>query len=477
MMAAARQPLWTSTETPGESSADWRADGVSIDTRTLEKDDLFIALHGPNFDGHDYAAEAEARGAAAVMTERDLPAVKIPLLRVADTMAGLEDLARRARRRSSGRIIAVTGSVGKTGTKEALKFVLSAQGPTTAGKGNLNNRWGLPLSLSRMPQDSLFGVFEMGMNHPGEINPMSRIARPHVAVITTVEDVHSEFFGGIEEIVDAKAEIFAGLEPDGVAVLNMDNPHFHRLAAAAKAKGVKRIITFGSAEGPDFRLLETTHYIGGMLIGAEFFGNRIDYRLGVAGKHWAVNSLGVLAAVAAAGGSVGEAAAALAGFRAPKGRGDSHVVGIVGGEITVIDESYNASPVSMRAAFRVLGQLLPGPGGRRIAVLGEMLELGSESRDRHAALASPLEDNNIDLVFTAGADMAALDAVLTDTMRGGHAADNDDLIAMLTAVIGAGDVIVVKGSAGSRMGRIVDALLALGPNGDSEPKRAAGGGR
>ncbi|MHA1598588.1 MAG: UDP-N-acetylmuramoyl-tripeptide--D-alanyl-D-alanine ligase [Alphaproteobacteria bacterium] len=472
MMTDSRQPLWTSAEVPGVSSGDWQADGVCIDTRRLKKGDLFVALHGPNFDGHDFASDAEAGGAVAIMADRDLSGIKIPVLRVDDTMTGLEDLARAARGRSKARIIAITGSVGKTGTKEALKFVLSKQAPTAATAGNLNNQWGLPLSLSRMPPETLFGVFEMGMNRPGEINPLSRMARPDVAIITTVEDVHSAFFSSVEEIADAKAEIFAGLEPGGIAVLNMDNVHFARLAAAAKAKGVRQILTFGADVKADFRLVEETPDFGGMRVVAECLGNPINYRLGVPGRHWAINSLCVLAAVAAIGGSVGEAAASLKDFRAPKGRGDTHVIPVTGGEITIIDESYNASPVSMCAVFRVLGQLQPGVGGRRIAVLGEMLELGEDSTDRHAALAQALEQNNIDLVFTAGTDMAALNAALKPPMRGGHGAKSTDIIGMLMDASHAGDVIVVKGSAGSQMGLIVDALLAL-----AEDKQAVGGGR
>ncbi|MBT4219629.1 MAG: UDP-N-acetylmuramoyl-tripeptide--D-alanyl-D-alanine ligase [Rhodospirillaceae bacterium] len=467
-----KQPLWTSVEAPGTSSADWQASGVSIDTRTLEKGDLFVALHGPNFDGHEFATDAEARGAAAIMVDRDVPGLSIPVLRVDDTMAGLEDLARAARQRSNARIIAITGSVGKTGTKEALNYVLSAQAPTAASIGNLNNQWGLPLSLARMPKASLFGVFEMGMNHPGEINPLSRLARPHVVIITTVEDVHSAHFQNVEEIADAKAEIFAGMEPDGIAVLNMDNPHFHRLAAAAKAKGVSRILSFGSNEEADFRLLEETPDYGGMRVEAQCMDNRINFRLGVPGHHWAVNSLGVLASVAAVGGSVGEATVSMAGFHAPKGRGDTHVVPVKGGQITVIDESYNASPVSMCAVFRVLGQLQPGQGGRRIAALGDMLELGDDSAERHAALADALEENDIDLVFTAGSHMASLDGALSESMRGGHADNSTDAIQMLTDTVQAGDIVLVKGSAGSRMGLVVDALLNLA---DGSSKQAGGG--
>ncbi len=455
--------LWTSQEavraTAGTSPAQWRASGVSIDTRTLEKGDLFVALHGPNFDGHDFLAQAFAKGAAAAMI--DGGDADGPALTVADTQSGLEDLGREARRRSGAAVIAVTGSVGKTGSKEALKFVLSRQGVTSASAGSLNNHWGVPLSLSRMPRDAAFGVFELGMNHPGEITPLTKMVRPHVALITTVEAVHSEFFDSVEDIADAKAEIFAGVEPGGAAVLNRDNRYFHRLAAAARGHGIERIVPFGSDDEADFRVLDVADDTAGTVIDADLGGTVLRYRLAVPGRHWVLNSLGVLAAVAAAGGDVAEAAASLADLRAPKGRGRSHTVTMAGGPLTVIDESYNASPVSMGAAIEVLGRAVPGPGGRRIAVLGDMLELGEEAPELHERLAAPLAEENIDLVFTAGRHMARLARALDPGMLGGHADNSERLEAMVLEAVAPGDVVVVKGSAGSRTGRIVEALLAL----------------
>ncbi len=476
-MSGSNNILWTSKEaeqaTGGHTTSDWSAGGVSIDTRTLEEGDLFIALHGPNFDGHDFVADALAKGAAACVVDADIKGEAI--LKVDDTMTALEALGRASRDRSESVIIAVTGSVGKTGSKEALKLVLSRQGKTSASEGSLNNHWGVPLSLSRMQVGTAYGVFEMGMNHPGEIHPLSRMVRPHVALITTVEAVHSEFFDSDEAIADAKAEIFAGLEPGGAAVLNRDNRHFHRLATAARAKGIDRIVGFGTWDEADYRLLDAVTESGGTVIRANLGGVILTYRLAIAGRHWVVNSLGVLAAVATAGGDVAAAAAALGDLEAPKGRGCFHLIHTVAGEMTLIDESYNASPVSMRAAIEVLGQTNPGHGGRRIAVLGDMLELGENSAQHHSALVDALVGEGTDLVFTAGRDMAHLSDALEPAMRGGHALNTELLQPMVMEAVGPGDVIVVKGSLGSKTGRIVEALLSLDEGAGGNPKRVVNG--
>ena len=458
--------LWTAAEaavsTGGSAAAPWTAGGVSIDTRTLRTGDLFVAIEGPQFDGHAFVADALARGAVAAVVSRvprDIPA-DAPLLLVDDTMRALEDLGRAARARSVARIIGVTGSVGKTGVKEALRTVLSAQAPTVANAGNLNNHWGLPLSLARMPRSIAFGVFEMGMNHPGELDALTRLARPHVAVITTVEAVHKEFFASTEAIADAKAEIFVGIEPGGVAVLNRDSPQFSRLAAAAGGY-VGTVVGFGRHRQAMVRLLTVETDDKGSRVRASAAGETLDYRLNVSGAHWVSNSLCVLATVMAAGADVRAAAAGLARFTVPRGRGRRSVVTTAEGAFEVIDDSYNASPVSMAAAFEVLGRALPGPGGRRLAMLGDMLELGDDARDLHIALAGPLRENGIDLVFTAGTAMAHLAAALPASMRGGHAVDSAALVPLVTAAVRPGDVVTVKGSAGSRMGLIVEALLAL----------------
>ena len=458
-------PLWTSAQvehvTQGRSSGEWIASGVSIDSRTLEDGDLFVALQGPNFEGHDFVSDALSRGAAAAIVDKDNEG---SIVKVEDTLIALEDLGRAARERTGATIIAVTGSVGKTGSKDALKFALSRQAKTSANTGSLNNHLGVPLSLSRMPANTAYGIFELGMNHPGEIDPLSKMVRPHVALITTVEAVHIEFFDSDEAIADAKAEIFAGLELDGIVVLNCDNKHFHRLAATARAMGITKIIGFGALGEADFRLLEAVPNNGGTLVKADLAGTELTYHLAVSGRHWVLNSLGVLAAIAAAGGDIRNAAIALGEMEAGKGRGALHMLHTANGKFTLIDESYNASPVSMKAAIEVLGETKPGIGGRRIAVFGDMLELGSESALHHAGLAGVLEKEAIDLVFTAGAQMANLAKALDPLMSAGHAKNMSILKSMVLEEIQPGDVVVVKGSAGSNAGVIVQALLDLNLN-------------
>jgi UDP-N-acetylmuramoyl-tripeptide--D-alanyl-D-alanine ligase len=468
MIAPATPHLWTANEaaaaTAGRPFGDWRADGVSIDSRTLKPGDLFVAIKGPKHDGHEFVDEALKAGAAAVMIEPKRKKLKanVPALQVGDTTFALEDLGRAARARTTARIIAVTGSVGKTSTKESLRFVLETQGLTVANFGNLNNQLGVPLSLARMPADTAYGVFEIGMNHAGEIEPLSKMVVPRVAVITTVELVHSAHFDSIEQIADAKAEIFAGVDPDGAAVLNRDNPQFARLAAAAKDAGIGTVIGFGAETDAQVRLVAAKPESSGADIEADVMGQRISYRLNIPGRHWVMNSLGVLAAVQAIGADVKAAAEALAGMRAPKGRGHLHEVDLKNGPFKIIDESYNASPASMIAAIEVLGGMRPERGGRRIAVLGDMLELGADAALQHAQLAESLVHNKIDLVFAAGSHMKSLWVVLPSAMQGGMAEDSVKLLPKVTAAAGPGDIFVVKGSAGSNMRPIVEALLAMG---------------
>ncbi len=472
MTAAAA--LWTAEEvveaSGGTASAPFAATGVSIDSRTLEPGDLFVAIRGPRVDGHDFVRHALQRGAAAAVVARlTVGCEGRPLILVADTQAALEALGSAARARSRARIAAVTGSVGKTGTKEALKLALERQGKTAASAGSLNNLWGVPLSLARMPRDAEFGVFELGMNHPGELKPLSRLVRPDVAVITTVEAVHMEFFASTAAIAEAKAEIFAGMA-GGVAVLNRDNPFFALLAARARAAGITRVIGFGADSSAEVRLLSLAGGPTGSEVLARIAGREIAYRVGVPGRHWALNTLAVLAAVGALGADVERAAAAMADLAALKGRGQRSRIAIRGGSFELIDDSYNASPASMRAAIEVLSAALPGEGGRRIAVLGDMLELGAEAKALHAALAAPLAAAGIDLVFTAGPLMAALHEALPATMRDAHAASSAELCGHLAEAVRPGDVVTVKGSLGSRMGQVVGALKAL-----ELPQRAVGG--
>jgi len=475
MMNPAQTHLWSAEDaadaTAGRAIGDWRADGVSIDSRTVKPGDLFVAIKGPRLDGHQFAAAALAAGAAAAMVQpkrAKLPK-DAPCLQVADTTHGLEDLGRAGRDRTAARVIAVTGSVGKTGTKQALCFVLEDQGPTTASEGSLNNQWGVPLSLARLPVDCAYAVIEIGMNHPGEILPLAKMVRPHVAVITAVEAVHSAYFDSVDAIADAKAEIFWGVEAGGAAVLNRDNGQYERLAAMAKEAGVVNIIGFGAHKDAQIRLIDARCEAGGSDVKAAVNGREITYRLNVGGRHWVINSLAVLAAVGAVGGDAGAAAAALAGMRALKGRGRSHTVEMPAGAFTVVDESYNASPASMTAALDVLGMIHPDRGGRRIAVLGDMLELGADSDRHHAALAKALTRNKVALVFACGTYVKALWEALPAATRGALAKDSQELLPKVTAAVRPGDVVVVKGSAGSKTGPIVEALLAMGESGDAAP--------
>ena len=473
--------LWTAADaaaaTNGTTTGEWTASGVSIDSRTLEPGDLFIALKGPSFDGHDYVAAAFAAGAAVAMIHRDpaeLPgdiAGDRPLLRVGDTLKSLWALGTAARTRSKAEFLGITGSVGKTSTKEALRECLAAQAPTAANLGSLNNHWGVPLSLARMGPDAVYGVFEMGMNHPGEIAQLSALVRPRVAVITNVEPVHIAFFSSVAEIAEAKAEIFQGVTEGGVAVLNRDHALFHLLRERAEAAGIARIIGFGRHPDAEVRALEATLEPNVSRVRAAVLGIEVDYRLSLAGSHWVANSLAVLAAVAAVGADVVQAAEALGRVAPLKGRGQRFTPALPGGSFLLIDDSYNANPTSMRAAFQVLAQVRLAKGARRIVVLGDMLELGEDAAARHARLAAPLSALGIDLVFTCGAAMAALHEALPKALRGGHTADSRSLAPLVTGALKPGDAVLVKGSAGSRMGLVVEALQSI----EADPPRAANG--
>jgi len=480
MTAAA--PLWTAEDaagaTGGRAQGTWLASGVSIDTRTLLPGELFVALAGFNSDGHAFVADALARGAAAAMVATPPAglAAEAPLLLVADTFEALRALGGAGRDRTAARIAGITGSVGKTGVKEALSLVLGRQAPTHASVGSFNNHWGVPLSLARLPASAAFAVFEMGMNHPGEITPLTTLVRPHVVAITTVEPVHIAHFTSVEAVADAKAEVFAGLEPHGTAVLNRDNIHCERLARRAGEAGVGRIVTFGRSAGADARLITAAADEQGSRIEADVLGTRLSFRIGAAGEHWQTNALCVLACAAALGADLAAAADALADLRPPKGRGQRTVVRLTGGgSFELIDDSYNASPPSMRASLQVLGGSRPGPGARRIAALGDMLELGETAPSLHAGLAAPVLENGIDLVFTAGPMSAHLHEALPASRRGVHAASSADLAPLIATAVREGDVIVVKGSAGSRMRLVVEALLALDEGRKSEQAGTAAG--
>ncbi len=435
--------------------------GISIDSRTLDAGDAFFAIQGPRLDGHDYVEAALAGGAGVAVIGEDhadrFEGASASLVIVPDVLDALRKLGQAARERSTAQIIAITGSVGKTGTKEALRLALSQSGRTHASSASYNNHWGVPLTLARMPADTEYGVFELGMNAPGEIAALVKQVRPHIAVITTVEPVHLEFFGSVEKIADAKAEIIEGIEPGGVLLLNADNAQFSRLADKAGQAGV-RIVTFGEKEGTDAHLDRVALHAECSCVSATILGTEVTYKFGAPGRHLVGNSLAVLAVVKLAGADLALAALALAGIEAPKGRGARVRLPAEGGDITVIDESYNANPASMRAALALLSQSEPGFRGRRIAVLGDMRELGPQADDLHRDLAGAVEDANVDILFASGPHMKALYEAVPDLRRGQHAGDSTGLIAAILDEIRPGDVVMIKGSLGSRMGPVVEAL-------------------
>jgi UDP-N-acetylmuramoyl-tripeptide--D-alanyl-D-alanine ligase len=435
--------------------------GLSIDSRTLAAGEAYFAIKGDVHDGHSFVDAALKAGAGLAVIEaaqRDKFAADAPLLVVDDVLAALVDLARASRARLKGKVIAVTGSVGKTSTKEALRCVLSAQGETHASAASFNNHWGVPLSLARCPATARFAIFEIGMNHAGEITPLVKMVRPHVAVITTVEPVHLEFFSGIEAIADAKAEIFNGVEPEGAVVLNRDNSQFARLEARAKELGISRIVSFGTEAKSEARLIDVSLHATCSAVDANILGHDVTYKVGMPGRHMAMNSLAVLAGASLLGADLARAALSLSQLEAPAGRGVRRALVVGNGEATLIDESYNANPASMAAALNVLGQAPVGPHGRRIAILGDMLELGPTSPALHRGLIEAVTSNRIDLVYCCGPLMRNLWDALSTGRRGGYAENSASLEPQVVSGIRAGDAIMIKGSLGSKMKVIVTAL-------------------
>lgn len=437
--------------------------GVSIDSRTVGGGDLFFAIKGDRFDGHDFVDGAIAQGASLAVVAHDkldgLKADASRLLVVDDVLKAMEVLGCAARARLDGQVIAVTGSVGKTGTKEMLRLAFGACGRVHASVASFNNHWGVPLTLSRTPAETDFGIYEIGMNHPGEIVPLVDMVRPHVAIITTVAPVHLEFFDSEVEIARAKAEIFTGITPGGKAVLNRDNGHFDFLKSLADEAGVD-VVTFGEAEGCDIALLDVELQADSSLVTASVFGQEISYRVSAPGRHLVQNSLAVAAALNLAGADVALGLSALGGLQVQKGRGARLELEIEGGSFTLLDESYNANPASMGAAIGLLGAAKLGRAGRRIAVLGDMLELGVESDALHRGLLQSLIDADVDLVFLSGPHMKALWDALPDKMRGKYAKAADGLAEILPEAVAKGDAVMVKGSLGSRMGSLVEVLTS-----------------
>ncbi len=435
--------------------------GLSIDSRSMAKGDAFFAIKGDSRDGHEFVDAALKFGAGLAVVARDRRAqfaAAAPLLIVDDVLDALCDLARAARARSRAKVIAVTGSVGKTSTKEALRLALSADGETHASAASYNNHWGVPLSLARCPASAKYAVFEIGMNHAGEITPLTKLVRPHVAIVTAIAPVHLEYFGTLRKIADAKAEIFLGLEPGGAVVLNRDNRHYRHLARAAAAAGVTRIVSFGASAKAEARLKRLSLHAEVSTVEARILGQDVTYKIGAPGKHLVLNSLAVLAAVALVGADLALAALALDNLKPASGRGTRITLRVPGGSALLIDESYNANPASMSAAIALLGQAPVGNRGRRIAVLGDMLELGSQGVALHRGLVESIEAARVDLVYCSGPLMHALWEALPSSVRGGYAETAAGLEPAVLDAIHAGDAVMVKGSLGSKMGPIVKAL-------------------
>ncbi|VAW00810.1 UDP-N-acetylmuramoyl-tripeptide--D-alanyl-D-alanine ligase [hydrothermal vent metagenome] len=462
-------PLWTSQEIAGifstEVKISWQCQGISIDSRTTTEGDIFFALTGPNSNGHDYVKLAIAKGAVAAVVSKPVQGLDPDfLVMVDDVKDALDSLAQAARARVDIPVIAVTGSVGKTGTKEALKAALGRNKKVHASVLSYNNDIGVPLSLARMPRDADYGIFELGMNHAGELRLLSKMVRPHVAIITTVELAHSEFFRDVEEIADAKAEIFEGLMPGGTVVLNHDNRQYARLSAKAKEGNIENIISFGSDETAHVHLLRQAFHETCSCVIANVMGRVMTFKIGMLGHHWVMNSLAILAAVETVGGDLGLAGLGLAEMTPLKGRGRRHQIFLDhSGEasILLIDESYNANPASMRAALETLEQTGVRPGARHIAVLGDMAELGDMSEELHGELGDVVTDKDIDRVYTVGPHMKRLSDSLAAFRVGGHFDSRAALEEKLIRDIRPGDVIMVKGSNASGMAKVVEKILDM----------------
>jgi len=443
--------LWTSADivkaTGGEANSDFTVSGLSIDTRTIETGDLFVPLKDIR-DGHDFIPMAMEKGAGGTLSENPVSGHAVI---VKDSLQALRDLGKEGVERSRALRIAVTGSVGKTSVKEALAHMFSAFGNTHKSLKSYNNHWGVPLTMARMPQEAEYGIFEMGMNHAGELTDLSNLLRPDIALITTVAGAHLAHFENVEAIADAKAEIIDGLRNNGTLILNADNAYTTRIA---KKAGGKKIITFGHGDDCDVKILNSQTDEQGSRSGLKVGQEDITLKLNVPGEHWVMNGAACIAVALASGVDLHKAAQALSGVRAEGGRGETHKLMIDGKAITVIDEAYNANPTSMRAAINVLG-LKPG---RRIAVLGDMAELGKDEIALHAALSEPLEAAGVSRVIVIGECMRALKGALPQVMRGAWARDWHYALDALKDEIEDGDVVLVKGSNSVGLSKLVTAL-------------------
>ncbi len=450
-------PLWTSAEiaaaTGGGASAEFAVTGVAFDSREVGPGDLFVAMKGEASDGHLYLDQAFAQGAAGAIVSE--PCAH-PHVLVADSFTALQMLGCASRARSGATIIGVTGSVGKTSAKEALFAALDRGAPGAVHRSvkSYNNHTGVPLSLARMPRDARFGVFEMGMNHAGELAELTQIVRPHIAVVTAIAPAHTEFFRDESAIADAKGEIFAGLEPDGIAIIPFDSPHRDRLTAAA-APHASRIVTFGIAKGADVRAIETVRLAtGATFVTVQQDGRELSFTMAQPGMHWVSNALAVIACVEAAGADLGLAGLALAELGGLQGRGARFMTTLADGQALVIDESYNANPASMRATLAVLAK----EPGRHVALLGEMRELGEASADYHAGLAEPILAANVEMALLVGEAMAPLAQALEGKVETVHVGDAAAALTSLRTILAPGDAVLIKGSNGVGLARVVMSL-------------------
>ncbi|WP_298565853.1 UDP-N-acetylmuramoyl-tripeptide--D-alanyl-D-alanine ligase [uncultured Aliiroseovarius sp.] len=465
--------LWRAEDaakaTGGQAQGNWAVDGVSIDTRTIQPGDLFVALKDVR-DGHDFVAQALEKGAGAAMVSRipDDIDPDAPLLIVDDVLAALEALGRAGRARTNARVVAVTGSVGKTSTKEMLRAVLSAQGRTHAAEASYNNHWGVPLTLARMPQDAEFAVIEIGMNHPGEIGPLARMARPHVALVTTVAAAHLEAFDDLSGIAREKGAIFEGLAPGGIAVINGDLDTTHVLAEAATGFQAE---SFGEGAKNVHRLTHVSLTPDATICKAVIAGEEQVFKIASPGRHFAMNALAALVAARALGADATLAARSMTSWQPPTGRGTREEITLDAPEgltVTLIDDAFNANPTSMAAALEVLGAMEPVDGvgriqkGRRIAILGDMLELGPDEVALHAEIADLPFIAAIDQVHCVGPLMHALWARLDGDQQGLWVETAADMSAQVRKFIDAGDVVLVKGSKGSLVSQTVDAIRKMG---------------
>lgn len=441
--------------------------GISIDSRTLRKGEAFFAIKGDVFDGHDFATAAMAAGAGLlVVTEARLPALgkmQVPMIVVDDVLAALTRLGLASRARSKAQIIAVTGSVGKTTTKEALRHVLSSCGKVHASAASFNNHWGVPLTLARMPEDADYGVFEIGMNHHDEIRPLVKMVQPHVAAITLIAPAHLGHFANLEEIAVAKAEIFEGVLLGGYALLNRDDKRFKQLEALATAAGVEHIATFGENARSTYKLRDLVMKADCSCITVSIAGQEAAVKIGAPGRHIVQNMLAVLGAAHLVGADMTKVVLALGTLQAEAGRGAQYRLRHGDGTFTLIDESYNANPTSMRAALSLLEATEPQhegeEAGRRIAVLGDMLELGKQSSKLHGDLARPIVDAKVNMLFIGGAHMSALKSAMPAEIHVEYREHVDELLPLVVKAVRPGDVVMIKSSKSIGFVKIVNALL------------------